>query len=390
MKEKTLTALYIIDYGTVGGATHSFLEMVAAVKQLGVRPIVCLGEETDITEKLDNLGIEYFCAGHRTVLEPFVFKGLRWPYRYVKKYLKFRIHESIALRRVKNYCWDDIDIIHTNSARNDIGCFINKEYGIPHVMHIREFGDADFDCISFRENFIDLYNQYTTRFIAISDAVKKHWISKGIKEHQIKTIYNGIHYEDIAISSDEDKKNQLKIVITGGVCRAKGQYLAVEAFGLLPLEVRKNIWLDIVGWGSARAIKIMSDYAESRGYLNQIHFVGGVNDVHERLGHYQIGLMCSRAEGFGRVTAEYMHAQLGVIASDSGANPELIQDEENGLLFKSGDAKSLANCILKLYKDRELLIRISHAARAKALALYTQQKNAEAMYNLYNEIIKNN
>ena len=102
----------------------------------------------------------------------------------------------------------------------------------------------------------------------------------------------------------------------------------------------------------------MSDYANQRGYLSQINFLGSINDVHERLGNYQIGLMCSRAEGFGRVTAEYMHAQLGVIASDSGANPELIQDGVNGLLFKSGDAKSLSECILRLYNNREFLIEL--------------------------------
>ena len=31
-----------------------------------------------------------------------------------------------------------------------------------------------------------------------------------------------------------------------------------------------------------------------------------------------------------------------VIASDSGSNPELLQDNHNGLLFKSNDAEDLA------------------------------------------------
>jgi len=98
--------------------------------------------------------------------------------------------------------------------------------------------------------------------------------------------------------------------------------------------------------------------------------------------------MCSRSEGFGRVTAEYMHAQLGIIASDSGANPELIEDGVTGLLFKSGDAKSLADCIIRFYNNRELLIQLSHAAREKARREYTQHKNAENIYKIYQEILK--
>ena len=85
-----------------------------------------------------------------------------------------------------------------------------------------------------------------------------------------------------------------------------------------------------------------------------------------------------------------MHGQLGVIASDSGANPELIEDGVTGLLFKSGDAKSLADCILRLYNDRELLIRLSHAAKEKARKEYTQQKNAESIYQVYQEILRGN
>lgn len=384
-----MTVLYIIDYGTVGGATHSFLELVIAMKHKGIRPIVFLGEVTDIAEILQKEGIEFLFLGHKTQLEPFMFKGLRWPYRLLKKYMNYWISEEKALHKLKKIDWNVIDLVHTNSARNDIGCFINKIYGIPHVMHIREFADADFDCISFRPNYIKLYNNFTTRFISISKAVKQHWVKKGIHDNKMLTIYNGIHFEDISVSTDESKCNlTLKLIIVGGVGIMKGQHVAVEALGLLPKQICNSITLDIAGWGNPFYIQEMRDYAESKGYLKQISFLGSINDVHERMGNYQIGLMCSRAEGFGRVTAEYMHAQLGVIASDSGANPELIEDGVTGLLFKSGDAKSLAECITRLYNDRDLLIRLSHAAKEKARREYTQQKNAENIYQVYQEILK--
>lgn len=383
-----MKVLYILDYGTVGGATHSFIELVSQMKQNGVTPIVCLGKKTDIIELLDRKGIEYFCAGHRTVLEPFIIRGFTWPLSLGKLYFQYWVKEFIALYRLKKIDWSQIDLVHTNSARNDIGCFINKKYGIPHIMHIREFADEDFHCISFRPNFTTLFNQYTTHFISISDSVKQHWLKKGIKREKIDVIYNGINFEDITVSGDNEKRNSFKMFIAGGVIPAKGQHLAVQAMGYLPKDIRGHVTLDVAGWGGRKYIEEMKKYAEERGYESQIHFLGSINDVHKRLGNYQVGLMCSRAEGFGRVTAEYMHAQLGVIASDSGANPELIQDGINGLLFKSGDAQSLAECILKLYNDRELLVRLSHAAQIKARASYTQQKNAESIYKVYQEFIQ--
>jgi glycosyltransferase involved in cell wall biosynthesis len=43
-----------------------------------------------------------------------------------------------------------------------------------------------------------------------------------------------------------------------------------------------------------------------------------------------IGLMCSRDEAFGRVTIEFMLHKMPVIASNSGANPELVINRING------------------------------------------------------------
>lgn len=383
-----MKVLYILDYGTVGGATHSFLELVTQMKKLGVCPVVCLGQETDIVQYLDKEGIEYLCTGHRTVLEADFVKRKLLSRFFWKQALSFFVRERKAMRIVGSIDISSIDLIHTNSARNDIGCYICKKYGIPHIMHIREFADADFNCISYRPNYISVYNHYTSIFISISDAVKKHWIKKGIREDKVITIYNGIHYEDITVSSDDDKKrHDLYMIIAGGVFPAKGQHLAIEALGKLPENIRCHFYIDVAGWYSDEYVQKMKDYASSMGYEKQVNFLGSINDVHERMGKYQIGLMCSRAEGFGRVTAEYMHGRLGVIASDSGANPELIEDGLTGLLFKSGDAQSLADCILKFYNDRELLIKLSNAGQEKARALYTQQKNAESIYELYKKLL---
>lgn len=384
-----MTVLYIIDYGTIGGATHSFVELVTAMKEFGVTPIVCTGKKNSFNLLLDSLHIQNISLGHKTVLEPFLFKGIKWPIRLFRIVCSFYLNEYRALKILKNsITFSDIDLIHTNSARNDIGCYINKKYNIPHIMHIREFSDLDFDCISFRPNYISFYNKYVTNYVAISEAVKLHWINKGIKREKIKTIYNGIHFEDITISPNEDKKSaRIKLLIAGGVCKAKGQLLAIEALCMLPENVRNNITLYVAGWQNEKYVKQMKQIVAGKGYEKGVVFLGVVNDLHSQIGKFQIGLMCSRAEGFGRVTAEYMHGQLGVIASDSGANPELIENGVTGLMFKSGDARSLSDCILSFYHDRESLIRLSNAAQKKARAMYTQEKNARSIFELYEQIL---
>ena len=68
-----MTVLYVLDYGTVGGATRSFVEMVTQMKSLGVHPIVITSKRNDLNVELENKGIKTIAIGHYTLFEPFFF-----------------------------------------------------------------------------------------------------------------------------------------------------------------------------------------------------------------------------------------------------------------------------------------------------------------------------
>ena len=53
-------------------------------------------------------------------------------------------------------------------------------------------------------------------------------------------------------------------------------------------------------------------------------------------------MVCSNREAFGRVTVEAMFAGNPVLAADSGANIELVQDKKNGRIYKNKDLVDLA------------------------------------------------
>lgn len=386
-----MTVLYILDYGTVGGATKAFQWLVEEMKLLGVTPIVVTGGYNDFNRILEESGVRTIAAGHFTAIDTFSFKSKKWLYTLLKKWLRYHIKEHLALRKLSHAVdFVHIDLIHTNSARNTLGCRLSKKYGIPHVVHIREFGDKDFGCIRLTPDYIRILNEGTDSFLSVSQSVREYWNSRGINTAKNHLLYDGVRYDDISVSASESKRNSgLRMVINGGVCTPKWQHLAVEAIGLLPDCVRKNISLDIVGWYDKKYVSYLRGYAKDKGYSDKIRFLGSRDDVHERMGEYQIGLMCSRSEGFGLVTVEYMHGQLGVIASDSGACPELVTDKQTGLIFKSGDPKDLARCIERLYNDRNLLVRLSENARAEAVKRFTSAINARNIYEMYKKVIEN-
>ena len=113
-------------------------------------------------------------------------------------------------------------------------------------MHIREFGDADFKCWSYRREYLQYLNKNVTHFIAISKAVKDSWVSRGLSEHKVSVIYNGVA-SNLIKSADFKRMltdEIMRMVIVGGVIPNKGQIQAIQAIGLLPEPIRTKVTLD--------------------------------------------------------------------------------------------------------------------------------------------------
>jgi len=382
-----MNILIIIDPGTIGGATRSILDLITFFKSHGNQCIVCTSTKSEFTEKLDAFGIKYVITNHYAAME--AKSSIMWknPLRYIKYYFMYAImnkkSEKIIAERVD---LKKINIIYTNSSRNDLGCVISEKYNIPHVMHIREFGDADFDCWYFRKNYFGFINDRTNHFIAVSNAVKKHWAKKGLEEKKISVIYNGVDDDLIEPNLHLGEDKLLKIVIVGGVCKAKGQLILIKALGKIPKEKLMDIKLDIIGWEDDNYVKQIKREIHRLDLTNNVEFRGRMNNVEEILKNYDIGIMASVCEGFGRVTAEYMHAGLGVIASNSGANPELIKNMLNGLLYNTED--ELAACIIQLFDNRILLKKLGNNARSYAKNNFTKEINGKNVLGILKKYAK--
>lgn len=386
-----MRVLYIADELTQSGAIKSFEEVVVTMKErFGVDAIVCTSGHSSLNDRLNAKGIQTIESCYASAMQNSPITWWKVPAKYILCGLKYYTKRKLAIELIEESVdFSTIDLIHTNVNRIDIGVELAEKYHVPNIMHIREFGDADFKCWSYRREYLQYLNKNVTHFIAISKAVKDSWVSRGLSEHKVSVIYNGVASNMI---KSADFKRMLtdeimRMVIVGGVIPNKGQIQAIQAIGLLPEQIRTKVTLDIIGWSSKQYFDIIESEIQKHGLNKQIHVLGAQNNIYERLQDYHVGLMCSKAEGFGRVTAEYMHAGLGVIASDCGANPELIQNEKTGLLYNKVDTTSLTQKIMKYYQNRELLISCARDGQRFAKNTFTQEINARYIYCLYNEIL---
>lgn len=305
---------------------------------------------------------------------------------YVKYYFGLLFGARIVGHKIE---MNEIDLVHSNSNREDFGATIAERYHKPLVWHIREFEDLDFHATYIRKNIIDYMNQSAQLLLCVSETLRKHWINKGIDANKAKAIYDGVD-EFIIPKTDyaHVQNNNLRFVMLGAVDEAKGQHQLVEALGKISKEKLGLINVDIVG---DFIFPQYADYLNNRikelDLANVVHLLGYQENFREHLYEYDCGIMCSRAEAFGFVTLEYMSAGLPVIASDTGANPEIIIDGKVGFLYETENPFKLAEKIEIFLDSPELCEQMGHNAAEYVRERFPLRKYIDNIVHEYERLI---
>ena len=117
-------------------------------------------------------------------------------------------------------------------------------------------------------------------------------------------------------------------------------------------KVIPNAYFLMVGTGELQTEII--ELAEQLGLKDDVQVTGWVEDPMPYIKLFDQAMLLSRWEGFGLVLAEYMWAEKPIVATKVDAIPNLIKDEENGLLVEKDDVQAIAKAVVKIYKDGDL------------------------------------
>lgn len=278
----------------------------------------------------------------------------------------------------------NISIIHSNSSVINIGLYLSRLSHIKHIIHFREFVEEDFNW-SFSPNkkvFLKRVAKYTDAQIFISKVLKVKY-DPYFEEHTKYVIYNGLDIPETAVKKDRNL-DTIKVVIVGRILLGKGQIYAIEAMNILINKMGiKNIELHIVGDGDKEYLKYLRDQTDAYSLNENIFFEGYRKDVNEFRKQFDYELICSLSEGFGRVVIEAMLCENIVIASNSGALPELIADKIDGFLFEEKNAECIAEILFSCINAEYNLDEIRNNAKNKAHTEFTKKKNAQCIKQVY-------
>ncbi len=164
----------------------------------------------------------------------------------------------------------------------------------------------------------------------------------------------------------ELEKYYPKILFVGRFEPRKGLKYLLQAFPLITKEF-PSAKLVVVGSGFLE--RFYRRYIEEHIKENVI-FVGKVNPEDIPRYYASCDIYCTPATGaesFGIVLLEAMATAKPIVASDIPGYRTVLEDGKEGLFFKVCDIKSLAEKIIYLLKNKDLMQKMGMAGRAKSL-----------------------
>lgn len=184
----------------------------------------------------------------------------------------------------------------------------------------------------------------------------------GVNRNKIKVIYNSVDFIKITKDSFCELPKDGRIIMTA--CRLtkwKGVDLLIKVLPQIKEKIG-NIYLVILGDGPE--MLNLKHLSKKLKIDNNVIFLGRV--AHDFIMSYyrkaDVFVLNTNYEGLSHTLLEVMVIGVPIIATNVGGNPELIENEKNGLLINYGDEIQLRTAIIDILQNKERANRFVSSA----------------------------
>ena len=288
---------------------------------------------------------------------------------------------SVIDRLVKSFKKDKPKIVHTHLFAADFwGGRAALKAKVPHLISTKH------DILSegfWRNYFGRKIRQKFEKVIAISKATQEYLIKQEkLDVHQIEVIYNGIDRNKFLVEKPSLFRHQgLVIGSVGRLSKEKGHKHLVRACRLLK---NRNWKLVLVGSGPLE--KELKNSVRHLGIEDKVSFVGAVDDVRPWLEKMDVFVLPSVSEGLSLAVLEAALAGKFLVATHVGGVPEIIQNKENGLLFKPKNIEQLVRHLNWVDDHRELSAKMASRLQSEVAEKFDINKIIKQYQALYENL----
>jgi glycosyltransferase involved in cell wall biosynthesis len=287
------------------------------------------------------------------------------------------------------------DLVHTHMPYADLfGSVAARRAGVGAVI-----GSRHHDCAFSRAEWLRfkayyaLVKPWQQGVIAISERVADQCRRmEGWRGEQVHPVLYGC--DDHATDRGRARAEVLRelglaadTLLLGTVARLipwKGHRYAVEAMAEVAPRVPRARWL-FVGDGPERAS--LERQVADAGLAERVLFLGYRTDIARLMAAFDLLVHPTLGEGFGLIQLEAMLQGTPIVATRTGAIPEVVVDGQTGLLVPPASAGGLAGAVARLAEDEGLRLRFGAAGRGRFEREFTSARMAGETSEVYRKTI---
>ena len=200
-------------------------------------------------------------------------------------------------------------------------------------------------------------------------------------------IYNGIEIKEFLNKKEILNKEKVNIAVVGRITEGKGQNALVNAINMMNENKRRELNVSLVGENKNKYAISLIKKVKKLKLEDIVKFDGVIYEISKCYSNMDIVIVTSRNEAFGRVSVEAMLEGCLVIASNTGANSEIISHMKTGLLYENNNDKDLKDKIEFAINNKKKSQIIAKNGQEYALNNFSSDKNASEILKIYKKIL---
>lgn len=205
----------------------------------------------------------------------------------------------------------------------------------------------------------------------------------GVRPERIRNVLNGLDTELFSPEANVQKSENELLCVGRSADPNKGIAILIKALRHLPDHVTLTLVDDDSPANQVRK------WAREAGVLDRLRLTGRVASD-ELVGLYRraaVVVVPSRYEGFGLPAVEAMACGTPVVATRSGALPEVLALTGGGILAERDDPRSIAMAIRTLLENTEMRLSMAKRGRERVVETLSWPRVAAATAAVYSEIV---
>ncbi len=259
-----------------------------------------------------------------------------------------------------------------------------QHLGLPLIVHFHGYDASEQSIVAaYGKRYKDVFN-YASSVVAVSKKMKRDLLAMGCPEGKIVINYYGPNDDYLRI---EPAYDNLQFVSVGRFVKKKAPHLTILAFQEV---VKKYPEAKLVMIGEGELLSVCRELVRALQLDDNVFFKGilSTNDIaavfKNSLAFVQHSIITETgdAEGTPVAVIEAQAAGLAVVATRHAGIPDVVIDNETGLLVNEQDVAGMTGDMLRIIKEEGLAKRLGEQGKKRIEEHFSMNRSLQGLHKI--------